>query len=298
MARQSTHRLLMVRPASFGFNPETAATNTFQAAGGDEVHEKALAEFDGAVAVLRNFGCEVQVVEDTPEPAKPDAIFPNNWLILHESGRAFFFPMEAPSRRSERRTDLLPTGVNLFDLSHSEAEGCYLEGTGSMVIDWVNHRIFACKSSRTDFLLLSEFSKMISCEVVYFQATNSEKVPIYHTNVMMAIGSEWAVVCFDSVPEEADRDNLRKKLINRTIVSITMAQMAAFAGNMLEVRNADGEIGIVLSDRAWQSLEQDQQDTLTQFGQPLRVKIPTIESVGGGGIRCMICENFCPELPS
>lgn len=298
MARQSTHRLLMVRPARFGFNPETAPSNSFQSDVFGDVAGLAVAEFDEAVEVLRGFGCEVQVVEDTPEPAKPDAIFPNNWLMLHESGRAFFFPMESPSRRLERRSDILPAGVSLVDLSRSETEGLYLEGTGSIVVDWLQPRIFACESSRTSFRHLEAFSGLISCDIVFFQALNSQGKPIYHTNVMMAIGTQRAVVCFDSVPEESVRVEIREKLGKRTIIPISMAQMESFAGNMLEVRNAQGEVGIVLSETAWRSLDPNQQATLGEFGEVLRVKIPTIETVGGGGIRCMICENFCPELPS
>ncbi|MDE2295514.1 MAG: amidinotransferase [Gammaproteobacteria bacterium] len=306
---QSAAAVLMVRPACFGFNAETAESNAFQhrpspAAAPAAPRTAALAEFDTVVSALRRAGVEVIVAEDTPDPPKPDAVFPNNWVSFHRDGRVVFYPMQAPSRRAERREALIAElvrthGFSIYgteDLSYREAEGKFLEGTGSLVLDRAARVAYACLSPRTDLDVLGEFAQRLGYEPVAFEAVDRQGRPIYHTNVLMAVGSEFAVVCAEAIPDPRQRAGVLSRLAatGHGVVEITHAQMASFAGNCLELSPPQGRL-VVMSEAAWTSLRDGQREALQRQGAVLRVAIPTIERVGGGGIRCMLAEVHLPR---
>ncbi len=305
---QSAAAVLMVRPACFGFNAETAASNAFQrppAADPAGPRAAALAEFDAAVSSLRRAGVEVIVAEDSAEPPKPDAVFPNNWVSFHRDGRVVLYPMQAPSRRAERRESLIEAlaragGFHVSgteDLSYREAQGKFLEGTGSLVLDRAARVAYACLSPRTDLDVLGEFAQRLDYDPVAFEAFDRRGQPIYHTNVLLAVGTGFAVVCAESIADPRQRAEVLSRLsaTGHAIVEISHAQMAAFAGNCLELTPPQGGRLIVMSETAWDSLRGPQREILAGQGTVLRVAIPTIESVGGGGIRCMLAEVHLPK---
>ena len=297
----------MVRPAAFGFNPQTAASNVFQhaPASAEQVRmpPEILREFDALVQALRGAGVRVVVAEDTPEPVKPDAVFPNNWLSLHADGTVVLYPMLAANRRLERRADLIHrlTSDEAFrvlrtvDLSHREAEGKFLEGTGSLVLDRVTRTAYACLSPRTDLDVLAEFAQRLDYEVCAFEAVDGAGTAIYHTNVMMAVGTHFAVLCEEAISNPQHRAAVRARLAttNHEIIAISRAQMQQFAGNLLELATATGH-AIALSTTAWNSLAAEQRLALQAHGEILAVPIPTIERLGGGGVRCMLAEIHLP----
>ena len=304
---QLTSTVMMIRPAGFESNPLTAASNRFQgrsAASPEDQQANALREFDGLVDVLRDAGIEVLVVEDTPEPHTPDAIFPNNWISMHADGRVVLYPMEAENRRTERRSDILDYLVNeagrsiseVIDLSGHEESGHYLEGTGSMVLDRVNRVAYACISTRTHLDPLGDFAQRLGYDVVAFDAVDSGGVPIYHTNVLMHVGEELAVICDAAIPREDQRQALLTRLrdTGHDIVSLSYAQLDAFAGNMLELRNMAGERVIAMSQCAYQSLDKEQRARLTANGRIVSAPIDTIEASAGGSVRCMLAEVHLP----
>lgn len=299
--------VLLVRPASFGYNAETALTNHFQQAPAGlqapAARQQALAEFDAAVATLRGAGLRVLVFEDTAAPAKPDAVFPNNWLTLHPDGRAVLYPMCAPSRRPERRPDILAALRQQFqlrdilDLSGHEAENRFLEGTGSIIFDHPHRRAYAALSPRTDAGLLTEVCAWLGYRPVPFHAVDARGQAIYHTNVMMCLGPDFAVVCLESLPDAAERAVVLAEL-QRTghgIVDITLDQVARFAGNMLVVQPAAGRPRLVMSQSAHDALTPAQREQLARCCDLLPLRIPTIETLGGGSARCMLAEVLLPE---
>ncbi|MBS1717963.1 MAG: amidinotransferase [Armatimonadetes bacterium] len=280
-----TSRVLMIRPASFGFNPETAASNTFQQNTHDvNASDTARQEFDQAVITLTQAGVQVEVIEDTSEPPKPDAVFPNNWVSFHPGGRAILYPMANPSRQAEVRPEILQqlgyqVALDLRQVAHGKA----LEGTGSLVFDHQDKLAYACISPRTDHDLAQLVCEQIGYRLVAFKATHQGQ-PIYHTNVLMAVGEDLIVICkevCESLPE-----------LHKPVLKISRAQMCAFAGNMLQLRSTSGENLWVMSETAWTSLTPDQQRQLEQSGKPVAIRIPTIETLGGGSARCMIAELF------
>jgi hypothetical protein len=297
----------MVRPAAFGFNPETAASNAFQQAPAPadqaRMPPEILDEFDSLVQALRSAGVQVVVAEDTPEPVKPDAVFPNNWLSLHADGTVVLYPMLAANRRQERRADLIHRltrdesfrVLRTIDLSYREADGKYLEGTGSLVLDRVSRTAYACLSPRTDLDVLAEFAQRLDYEVLAFEAVDGAGKPIYHTNVMMAVGTQFAVVCEAAIANPQHRAAVRARLAatNHAVVAISAAQMQQFAGNLLELATATGPV-IAMSTTAWTALDAEQRRALQSHGEILAVPIPTIERLGGGGVRCMLAEIHLP----
>lgn len=307
MARaQSTDTVVMVRPARFASNDQTRDTNAFQAstAAVPEVAAAAVAEFDGAVVALRAAGVTVLVIDDEPAPAKPDAVFPNNWFSTHADGTVVLYPMHAPNRRSERRIDLLQqldvAGFHcsqLVDLSPHEFAGRCLEGTGSLVLDRVGGVAYACRSPRTDPIVLELWARELGSRVVVFDAVDSAGRAIYHTNVLMCVGTGWAVVCLDAIPVSAERATVANELAatGHDVITLSLAQMAEFAGNMLELLDADGQRIIALSDRARRALGSEVEARLAHHGRLVSCSIPTIEAVGGGSLRCMIAEVFLPR---
>jgi hypothetical protein len=295
--------ILMVRPAAFGFNTETARNNYFQTNPGiskDELQQTALAEFDNMVQTLRNHSIHVIVIEDTKEPAKPDAVFPNNWLSTTPEGLVIVFPMYASNRRAEKRDDILEQLAKEFvvkdvqDWSEYEVEGRFLEGTGSMVIDHDEKMIFACISERTSMPLLEKFASANHYQAIVFLATDKNGNPVYHTNVVMAMGEGFCVLCEEAIEEEWELIAVRQLLesTGHTVIPITRDQMYAFAGNMLEVRNSNGENILVMSQAAFNSLRKEQKALLEAYAKLLPVAVPTIEAVEGGSVRCMMAEIF------
>jgi len=305
---QSARAVLMVRPACFAFNPETAASNAFQQAAdspdGTGTQRLVLAEFDGLAKALLHAGVEVLIASDTPNPVKPDAIFPNNWVSFHYDGTVALYPMLAPNRRSERREDVLEQVVRegrfhvsrTVDLTHRETEGKFLEGTGSLVLDRANRVAYASLSPRTDLDVLGEFAQLLDYELVTFEAEDAAAQPVYHTNVVMAIGARFAVVCGEAIAHPQHREAVFNKLqaAGHDIVDITRRQMQEFAGNLLELSPAGGPI-VALSTTAWRSLGAAQRRILESHATVVPVAIPTIERIGGGGVRCMLAELHLPK---
>jgi hypothetical protein len=302
---QCANTILMVRPACFGFNRQTAITNAFQQLPQTiptaAIQEKALQEFDSMVAQLQQHNINVLVVNDTQEPVKPDAVFPNNWLGTTHSGIITLFPMQAVNRRAEKRDDILValtkkyTVTDVLDWSEFEADGFYLEGTGSMVMDHDNKIIYACLCDRTHKSLLQKYAHYHHYRVMAFTATDESGFPIYHTNVMLSVGQGFAVL---AEANEFERVAVTQLLLatGHIVIPLSTDQLKSFAGNILQVHNTKGESIIVLSKQALQSLTQEQVKKLQQFGKLLPISIPTIEAVGGGGVRCMMAEIFLSIL--
>ena len=304
---QTTRNLFMVRPAHFGPNAQTAASNVFQQPGehpSTSLEAAALNEFDDMVDCLRAAGVHLVVFDDTEMPVKPDAVFPNNWVTTHANGDVFLFPLEAPNRRPERRKDIVAalSAEHRFvvgqvrDRSAPEHEGKYLEGTGSMVLDRTYRVVYSALSTRTHPELLRAFALEAGYEVCAFDSLDAGGRPIYHTNVMMAIGERFVVVCGAAFADTRQREGVMQRLAGtgRRIIDITMEQMTSFAGNLLEVRGKANEPFIVLSQTAHNVLTDRQRTLLQGFGKLLPVSIDTIERVGGGGVRCMLTEIFLP----
>lgn len=295
----------MIRPVNFGFNEQTAGSNAFQIRNGQQqVQDKALKEFDNLVQVLQENGVEVIVIDDTPEPHTPDSIFPNNWVSFHQDGNIFLYPMMAENRRLERREDIIMQLEDEFairhiiDLSRFEHEGKFLEGTGSMVLDRENKIAYACISPRTDKEVLDLFCSQSGYTAVLFHAVDQNGMDIYHTNVLMCIGSSFAVICLDSIKDETEKQNVLSSFesTQKQVVTISFDQMNHFAGNMLEVHNQSGESLLVMSKSAWDSLTYEQKAILSSFSKPVYANISTIENNGGGSARCMIAEVHLPPI--
>jgi len=298
---QSPSHILMVRPINFGFNAQTAGSNAFQKNGGQaDVQQKALQEFDAFVGILRANEVEVTVIEDTPQLHTPDSIFPNNWISFHENGSVFLYPMQAENRRLERKVfNVIKEAFQVkqvFDLSYFEQQNQFLEGTGSMVLDRENKLAFACLSPRTDIEVLNEFCKLSGYKHVLFHATDQSGKAIYHTNVLMGIGDRFAVICLDAILDDTEKSRVKEalQLANKEIVEISLEQMNAFAGNMLQLKNKSGESLLVMSDTAFSSLKEAQTKKLKQYCKLVHSPLNTIETNGGGSARCMMAEVFLP----
>jgi hypothetical protein len=301
---QIASTILMVRPASFGFNTETAANNVFQSSPErlttKEVQQKAVEEFDNFVNTLRKNKIEVIVYQDTPNPPKPDAIFPNNWFATFSNGNVVMFPMFAANRRIEKSDELLQMLTEKFtvkdveDWSEYEAENFFLEGTGSMIIDHEARIIYACLSPRTHKSLLEKFATAHRYKAIGFYSKDENDVDVYHTNVIMHIGEGYAVICLESIKDETERIAVSQLLIatGHEIIPITLQQVHAYAGNMLQVKNSDGKNFTVLSKQAFDSLTQDQKNIFAVYTNLLPINIDTIETIGGGSVRCMMAEIF------
>ena len=302
---QSTSHILMIRPVNFGFNEETAESNAFQQhdKSQDSVQEKALTEFNNFVTVLKANGVDVIVMDDTPEPYTPDSIFPNNWVSFHASGDIFLYPMQAENRRLERREDIISelednfNVKHIIDLSRFEAEDKFLEGTGSMVLDRENKIAYACLSPRTNHEVLNLFCEQAGYKAISFDAVDEKGKAIYHTNVLMCVGSSFAVICLDSTnPHEKVVVKGSLQSTHKEIIEISFDQMNHFAGNMLEVRNSDGQNLIVMSKAAHDALTAEQKTALEKYGKLIYSDISTIETNGGGSARCMMAEVHLPVV--
>lgn len=297
----------MVRPVSFTFNEQTAESNAFMTEvdrSNEKLQASALVSFDNFVNLLKKNKVNVIVVQDTPEPHTPDSIFPNNWISFHQSGKVILYPMEAENRRSERRNDIIEKlketfeVKNVIDLSHFEKQDKFLEGTGSIVLDRVFKTAYACISTRTDLGVLKAWNKVMpNYKLVYFNSTDKNDLPIYHTNVMMCVGDSFAVICLESVSNHNERQNLINQLKNdqKQIVEISLEQMYSFAGNMLLIKNKQDKKLLCMSTQAYNCLTNNQIETLSSFAEILHSDITTIETVAGGSIRCMMAEIHLPE---
>lgn len=290
----------MVRPAKFAFNPQTASTNSFQWPNDTDVNEAACREFDKAVALLREAGFIVEVVQDNPEQPLPDSVFPNNWFSTHENSKLILYPMMSPNRRAERKEAVIAdlaeryAYTTIHNFTRREKEDVFLEGTGSIVFDHDERIAFACISPRTNKDLLLEICSELGYIPFVFSAYDRSNQPIYHTNVMMAIGQDIAVCCFESVHDKDDQYGLRRffQLSGKTVIEISLAQMESFAGNMLFITNPHGRRFVAVSSTAWDSLSEKQKHSITAIASPVIASIPTIEKHGGGSIRCMLAELY------
>jgi hypothetical protein len=303
---QSTNSVLMIRPSRFYPNPETAADNAFQRDADRDLEALTLMakkEFDAVVQTLRAAGVNVRVFEDTAEPEKPDAVFPNNWISMHHDGRIALFPMYSALRRRERRQDIVEElrkhyrVTEVIDYSRFEDEGCCLEGTGSLVFDHLNKIAYVSLSNRSNPKVIRRFAEDFSYEPMMFTSVGSDGQPIYHTNVMMCIGTAFAIVGLEMIPNEAERQQVRARLekTRKEVVELSADQIANFAGNAIELHNKGGEKLLVLSSRANRALTEDQRKRLHRYARLVPLELPTIE-LGGGSARCMIAMIHLPPL--
>lgn len=296
--------ILMIRPAAFGANKETAVNNFFQQSGvldnSEKVHSAALEEFDNMVKLLQQHEIDVWVIDDTKEPVKPSAIFSNNWLSTSPNGIVSVFPLFAHNRRPEKRDDILTMIAERFvvkdlqDWSEFEVEGKFLEGTGSMVIDHDHKVIYACYSPRTDISVLEKFANAGGYRAIIFFAVDKNDQPVYHTNVFMTLGEDFALLCDEAIEEEWELIAIHQLLesTGHDIIRINKDQMHAFAGNMLQVKNKIGIKYLLMSQSAYDSLSNDLRDELLTRSELLPIPIPTIERTEGGSVRCMMAEIF------
>ena len=296
----------MIRPGQFYPNPETAADNAFQRntrCDSDTLTLAARKEFDVAVQTLRAAGVNGHVFEDTVEPEKPDAVFPNNWISTHHDGRIALFPMYSALRRRERRQDIIEElrkhyrVTEVIDYSAFENEGCSLEGTGSLVLDHVNKIAYVSLSNRSNSKVIRRFADDFSYEPVTFTSIGPNGQPIYHTNVLMCVGTHFAMVGLEMIRTKAERQQVRARLekAGKEIVELSADQIANFAGNAIELHNKRGEKLLVLSSRACRALTEEQHERLGRYARLVALELPTIE-LGGGSARCMIATIHVPPL--
>lgn len=300
---QITNKIMMIRPANFAYNAETAENNSFQtkAKPGDakKIKELAIEEFDAMVKTLESNGIEVIVIQDTDIPSKPDAVFPNNWISAH-GGIVVTYPMFAANRRIERREDIVEKLLDSmksekrYSFEYFEDDDMFLEGTGSMILDRVNKIVYACLSPRTDIRILDKFCVLTGYKGIAFHSFDKGGELIYHTNVMMGLGVDFVVICLDCIKDEKEQKILKKEFLRtgKKIIEITEEQVEQFAGNMLQVLSRDGESHLVMSDAAYNSLTKEQIEEFSVLTNILSIPIPTIEKYGGGSVRCMMAEVF------
>ena len=305
MKKQCANTLLMVRPANFGYNPETADNNVFQSNNDsrsiEEIAAMAMKEFDELLSRLEAASIEVVVIEDSVQPKKTDAVFPNNWFTTHDDGRIILYPMYSPNRRLERRTDIIDYLQETYEVSEvksytaHEDKGVILEGTGSMIIDRPNEIIYACLSQRTDQRLLDDLAAELGgYEVMGFVAVDDQGVPYYHTNVIMTLGDDLAIICLESIADPNERARVEEKLksTGKVIVDISRSQVLKYCGNMLQVNNTKGEQYMVMSQSARDHLTPSQISQIESYVTILSSPIDIIEEYGGGSARCMLAELF------
>lgn len=298
----------MIEPIAFGYNAETAKNNYFQVEQtGDDIQSKALAEFNTFVGKLRSKGINVITIKDTLDPHTPDSIFPNNWVSFHKDGKVVLYPMFASNRRVERREDIIESIENqgfevseIDDWSFSETQGHFLEGTGSMIFDHDHKIAYGSVSLRLDENLFREFCAKYGFTPVVFhsyQTVGTERLPIYHTNVMMCVADQFVVICLDCIDDELEREKVVETIKNsgKEIVEISEEQMQQFAGNMLQVQNKQGEKFLVMSQTAYQSLAPEQVAAIEKYCEIIYSDLTTIEVNGGGSARCMLAEVFLPK---
>ncbi|UBB89299.1 amidinotransferase [Candidatus Kaistella beijingensis] len=305
---QTTDTVLMIEPIAFGYNAQTAENNYFQVEQKDsDIQQKALSEFNNFVEKLRSKGINVITIKDTLEPHSPDSIFPNNWVSFHKDGKVVLYPMFAPNRRVERREDILETIKNqgfeiaeVDDFSHFENDDKFLEGTGSMIFDHDHKIAYGSVSLRLDEELFRKFcAKFGFTPVVFhsFQNVGDQRLPIYHTNVMMCVADHFVVICLDCIDDELEREKVEEviKSSGKEIIEISEDQMQQFAGNMLQVQNSEGKKFLVMSETAYKPLTPEQIQNIEKYCEIIYSDLNTIETNGGGSARCMLAEVFLPR---
>ncbi len=305
---QTTNTVLMIEPVAFGYNAQTAENNYFQVnSENSETQGNALKEFKNFVEKLRSKGINVITVKDTLEPHTPDSIFPNNWVSFGADGKVILYPMFAKNRRDERRMQVLEEVKNagfeiseIEDLSHYENEEKFLEGTGSIIFDHDYQLAYGSVSLRLDEEIFRKFCHKIGYEPVVFhsfQNAGAERLPIYHTNVMMCVADQFVVICLDCIDNEVEREKVQEviKVSEKELIEISEDQMQQFAGNMLQVRNAEGKTFLVMSETAYKSLTAEQISKIEKYSEIIYSDLHTIEVNGGGSARCMLAEVFLPK---
>ena len=306
---QATNSILMIRPINFGYNEETAGDNHYQ--NKDSIiknsNETAQKEFDNMVKNLKQNGISVHVFQDDENDYTPDSIFPNNWVSFHQNGDVGLFPMYAKNRRLERRPEVLEflesegfTISNIVDYSSAESKNKFLEGTGSMILDRENRIAYCSISNRSNEDLFIEFCEDFEFNPVIFnsfQSVGDKRLPIYHTNVMMCVATDYVIICLDSIDDKKQRKNVSNFIIEsgKKLIEISEKQVESFAGNMLELINENGESILVMSKSAEDSLDENQRNTITNHSRIISCDINTIEVCGGGSTRCMMAEIFLPK---
>lgn len=307
---QTTNTILMIRPVQFRMNEQTAVNNYFQEdldIKNKEINALAQEEFDAFVFKLKSRGVDIIVVDDKLASDTPDSIFPNNWVSFHQDGTVALYPMFAENRRKERREDILNlleeqgfVITQIIDYTSAEAEGVFLEGTGSLLLDRENKKAYCALSPRADEDLFIEFCEDFDYFPVIFtanQSVNGERLPIYHTNVMMCIGDTFAVICLESIDDKKGRKNVLHHLkeTNKEVITISEAQMHQFAGNMLQVKGENNQPFLVMSEAAYKSLTSKQIESIEKHCPIIYSSLETIETCGGGSARCMMAEVFLPK---
>jgi hypothetical protein len=310
MLSQSPSAVLMIRPASFGFNHQTSDSNAFQknnqSENSHQILAKAIREFDKMVKILKENGVSVIVIQDAPLPVKPDSVFPNNWISFHHDGSVIIYPMMAENRRTERRLEIMNILQKkhhfnirkVIDLAHFEKERKFLEGTGSIVFDYHHKIAFAAESPRTDPSVLEILCNELGFETVLFEAVDLSGKAIYHTNVMMCIGSHFVIICSEAIRNQKKRKEVLD-IFNRLkfhILEISYGQMSSFAGNMIQLKGNKSKDLLVMSGNAYRSLSSGQISEIAKYVVPVIVEIPVIEETGGGSARCMIAGVFLPKF--
>lgn len=298
---QTAKKILMVRPAHFAYNEETAQNNHFQNRPSiTNLNERAVKEFDDFVDVLRSNKIEVVVVQDTNEPHTPDSIFPNNWFSTHSTGELVLYPMFAENRRLERKPHVLETidehyrSHKVIDLTNWADKNRFLEGTGSLILDHNNRVVYGCRSERTDDIVFEEFYTKMNFEPQLFNAYDENQKNIYHTNVMMSIGKSIAVICAESIVDEKRRENIVNSLkkSKKEVIEISFEQMRSFCANILELHNSENENYLIMSETAKNAFTDSQKEILDRHCRIISSSLDTIEQTGGGSARCMIAEIF------
>ena len=303
---QTTDTVLMIEPVAFGFNEQTAVNNYFQVQQEGNVQGEALKEFNAFVEKLRAKGINVITIKDTLEPKTPDSIFPNNWVSFHADGKVVLYPMFAENRRLERRDDIINQIKEQFevteviDYSGAEKDNVFLEGTGSMIFDHDNKLAYGSVSLRLDEGLFRKFCSDFGFQPVVFhsyQTAGEERLPIYHTNVMMCVADKFVVICLDCIDDESERNNVIETIKNsgKELIEISEDQMQNFAGNMLQVQNQSGKRFLVMSQSAYKSLNRDQVSAIEKYCEIIYSDLEVIETNGGGSARCMLAEVFLPK---
>jgi hypothetical protein len=302
---QSTNAVFMVQPAAFQYNAATAGNNKFQNKKEiSALKEKVQEEFHLLVHRLQQEGVDVNVIADTEQPVKPDAVFPNNWVSFNADGSVFIYPMYAPNRRTEKRPDSIDTIKEKFqinsiqDFSYFENRNMFLESTGSIVFDHINKIGYAVISERTNPIVLKLILKKMGYCSISFRALDNNQFPIYHTNVMLTIGTGYAIICLVAITDPIEKQKVVQSFnaCNLMLIDITLQQVSNFCGNMLELENKKGEKILLLSQRAFNSLVEQQKSAIEKKAKLIPVNIETIEIVGGGGVRCMLAEIFTPKI--
>lgn len=303
---QTTDTVLMIEPVAFGFNEQTAVNNYFQVQQEGNAQDKALKEFNAFAEKLRAKDINVITIKDTLDPKTPDSIFPNNWVSFHADGKVVLYPMFAENRRLERRDDIINQIKEQFevteviDYSGAEKDNLFLEGTGSMIFDHDNKLAYGSVSLRLDEGLFRKFCSDFGFQPVVFhsyQTAGEERLPIYHTNVMMCVADKFVVICLDCIDDESERNNVIETIKNsgKELIEISEDQMQNFAGNMLQVQNKSGEKFLVMSQSAYKSLNRDQVSAIEKYCEIIYSDLEVIETNGGGSARCMLAEVFLPK---